>query len=79
MHEADLSLSKYTTARQLDEDDMGPDGYAYGQPKRRRRRWRDIVSARLRREGGGDGRKWRGGNGGDGRGGSMRMVEEDSL
>ncbi|PRW58025.1 Potassium transporter family isoform C [Chlorella sorokiniana] len=47
VHEADLSLSKYTTARQLDEDELGPDGYAYSQPKRRRR-WREAVSAWMR-------------------------------
>ncbi|KAI7844072.1 hypothetical protein COHA_002216 [Chlorella ohadii] len=47
VHEADLSLSKYTTARQLDEDDMGPEGNAYSHSTKRRR-WREVVSGRLR-------------------------------
>ncbi len=49
VHEADLSLSKYTTARQLDEDDMGPEGNAYSHSTKRRR-WREVVSGRLRGE-----------------------------
>lgn len=50
MHEADLSLSKYTTAQQLDDEGLTADGCAYGQPKRRRRRWRDAASTYLRGE-----------------------------